>query len=134
MALQGASFHTAFIIAAAATLLVEIMMVTVILRLQRQTIGFTRIAGVVLLANAVTLPSIWYIPYIFFPSVLSYEHAWSYTIAAEALVFIIEAFIYYFLLAGRRFWPAVALSALANSVSLGTGFFVGRFFIRWVMY
>jgi hypothetical protein len=128
--LKGALFHAAFVVAALSTIVIEVFSAVLILRLKKVEVPLGRAVGVVFLANAVTLPSIWYVPYVFFPSVLGHEHLLVYTLTAESLVFLAEAAVYYFLLTGRRLWLALALSAFSNAASLTMGYFVGRAFIR----
>ena len=122
------SFHTAYLIAALATFAVELAAVWVVLRVKKRGAAPGRIVGAVFLANAATHPLLWYIPYLFFPSAFSPGIIDIYTVSAELLVFVVEAAIYWFVLAGRNAWTALALSAIANALSLGFGFILGKIF------
>ena len=120
------SFHTAYLIAALATYATELVAAWSVLRIKKLNVSFGRTAWIVLLANAATHPLLWYIPYLFFPRAFSPGIVDLYTILGEMLVFIVEAAIYWLMLTGRRPWVALAVSALANALSLGVGMMAGR--------
>ena len=122
------SFHTAYLIAALATYATELVAAWSVLRVKKLNVSFGRTAWIVLLANAATHPLLWYIPYLFFPRAFSPGIMDLYTILGEILAFIVEAAIYWLMLTGRKIWVALALSALANAMSLGVGIIAGRFF------
>ena len=120
------SYHEAYAVAAATTLAVEAAVVFIVARRERLLHSAWRIAGAVVVANALTHPALWYVPYFAFPGVLTPGNHALYVGVGEAAAFVVEAAAYWALLARGRPWLAVALSALANAASYGAGLIVGR--------
>lgn len=97
------------------TLAVEAPVVLVIVKLifKEKKVGWLKVLGFAALASCLTLPYLWFI-------LPSYVDARLYICTGEALVFVVEAFIFFFGL-GIRFHKALLVSLIANAASYFLG-------------
>ena len=120
------TFHEQYAIAAAVTLAVELPVVLLVARRARLMIGDAKVLGAAALANLLTHPALWYVPYSFFPAVLLPANYGLYLVVGEGLVLLVETAVYWLILVRHRPWLALAMSALANAASYGAGLLVWR--------
>jgi hypothetical protein len=118
------TFHEQYAIAAAVTLAVELPVVLLVARRVRLLVSDARVLGVAALANLLTHPALWYVPWFLVPQALAPANYGLYLVVGEALVLLVETLVYWALLVPSRPWLALAMSALANAASYGAGLLV----------
>jgi len=115
------TFHEQYAIAAATTLAVELPIVLLVVRRAQLMVSDVRVLGAALLANLLTHPMLWYVPYFAFRRALAPGNYGLYLVVGEGLTLLIETVVYWALLVRHRPWLALAMSALANAASYGAG-------------
>jgi hypothetical protein len=120
------TFHEQYAIAAAVTFAVELPVVLLIARRARLLFGDAKVLGAAALANLLTHPALWYVPYLFFPEALRPANYGLYLVVGEGLVLLVETAVYWLVLVRHRPRLALAMSALANAASYGVGLIVWK--------
>ncbi len=120
------TFHEQYAVAAATTLVVELPVVLLVARRVRLVAREGRVLAVAALANLLTHPALWYVPFLWFPAALAPANYGLYLVVGEGAALLVEAAVYWLLLARHRPWLAVAMSALANAASYAAGLLVWR--------
>jgi hypothetical protein len=115
------TFHEQYAIAAATTLAVELPVVLLVVRRARLMVPDLHVLGAALLANLLTHPVLWYLPYFAFRDALAPGNYGLYLVVGEGLTLLLEFVVYWALLVRHRPWLAMAMSALANAASYGAG-------------
>jgi hypothetical protein len=114
-------FNEQFAAAAAVTSAVELAAAFLLASRVRLLLPRLRIAAVVLLANALTVPALWYLPGLIHPAALEPHNHALYLVLGGIAVPAVETATYWLLLFRHRPWLAVTLSAVANVSSYAVG-------------
>jgi hypothetical protein len=104
----------------------EIPLAIIIMRRARRPESVARILFVTLLANVLTHPALWYVPYLAFPWLFLPRFYPFYVAGGELAVVLVEAVVYLLLLVRGRPLLALAMSALANAASIAGGLLLWR--------
>ncbi len=117
-------FHEAWLAAAAITVAVEVAVVLIVAWRERLLAPRRRIVFAAVVANAVTHPAQWYLPYFVFPDALLPENHSLYVAVAVAAAVAVETGAYWLLFARHRLRLAAAFSLSANAASYAAGLLV----------